>query len=63
MEFRQIWSHCCFDNVIFVVFQSRLQFFALAVQGYIKKLKEFIASKTKTELATEENQLKLVALR
>jgi hypothetical protein len=32
-------------------------------QGYIRKLKEFVAAKTKAELATEENQLKLIALR
>ena len=48
---------------IYRLFQARLQFFALAAQGYIRKLKEFVASKTKAEMATEENQLKAVALR
>lgn len=48
---------------VFKEFKSRLQFFALAIQGYIRKLKEFVAGKSKSELASEENQLKLIALR
>ena len=51
------------NDSIFLSLQSRLQFFALAIQGYIRKLKEFVAGKSKSELASEENQLKLVALR
>jgi hypothetical protein len=35
----------------------------LAIQGYIRKLKEFVGNKSKSELASEENQLKIVALR
>lgn len=44
-------------------FKTRLQYFALAIQGYIRKLDEFIKSKTKAELSKEENQVRVVAHR
>ena len=40
-----------------------MQYFALAIQGYIRKLDEFIRSKTKIELTKEENQVRVVAQR
>lgn len=47
----------------FVLLQARLQYFALAIQGYIRKLDEYMRGKTKAELASEENQVKIVAQR
>lgn len=44
-------------------FRLRLQYFARGIQGYIKKLREAIGGKTEDELKSEENQLKVVALR
>merc|ERR1712110_1251971 len=44
-------------------FKTRLQYFALAIQGYIRKLDEFIKNKTKIELQKEENQVRVVAHR
>lgn len=44
-------------------FKLRLQYFARGIQGYIKKLREAINGKTEEELKTEENQLKVVALK
>merc|ERR1719220_1705863 len=44
-------------------FKTRLQYFALAIQGYIRKLDEFIKNKTKVELQKEENQIRVVAHR
>lgn len=44
-------------------FKLRLQYFARGIQGYIKKLREAIGGKTEEELKTEENQLKVVALK
>lgn len=44
-------------------FKTRLQYFALAIQGYIRKLDEFIKNKTKVELQKEENQVRVVAHR
>ena len=44
-------------------FKLRLQYFARGIQGYIKKLREAISGKTEEELKTEENQLKVVALK
>ena len=40
-----------------------MQYFALAIQGYIRKLDEFVKGKKKEELSSEENQVKVVALR
>lgn len=44
-------------------FRSRLQFLARGTQGYIKKLEEAVKIKTQEELQSEENQLKLTALK
>jgi len=44
-------------------FKTRLQYFALAIQGYIRKLDEFIKNKNKIELQKEENQVRVVAHR
>ncbi|KAI4489840.1 hypothetical protein M0804_004022 [Polistes exclamans] len=44
-------------------FRLRLQYFARGIQGYIKKLREAISGKSEEELNTEENQLKVVALK
>ncbi|XP_074108268.1 apoptosis inhibitor cassowary [Cotesia typhae] len=44
-------------------FKLRLQYFARGIQGYIKKLREAIGGKTEEELKTEENRLKVVALK
>ena len=44
-------------------FRLRLQYFARGIQGYIKILREAIAGKSEEELKTEENQLKVVALK
>lgn len=44
-------------------FRLRLQYFARGIQGYIKKLREAITGKSEEELKTEENQLKVVALK
>ena len=44
-------------------FQSRLQYFALGIQGYIRKLREFLANKTAAELNAKENKLKATALK
>lgn len=56
--------HFLVDNpTLMKEFKTRLQYFALAIQGYIRKLDEFIKGKSKMELSSEENQLKLVAQR
>lgn len=44
-------------------FRLRLQYFARGIQGYIKKLREAISGKSEEELNSEENQLKVVALK
>lgn len=44
-------------------FRSRLQFLARGTQGYIKKLQEAVKGKTAEELKSQENQLKLTALK
>ena len=44
-------------------FRIRLQYFARGVQGYIRKLKEFLANKSKSERLKEENKIKSVALK
>lgn len=44
-------------------FRLRLQYFARGIQGYIKKLREAISGKTEEELKSDENQLKVVALK
>lgn len=44
-------------------FRLRLQYFARGIQGYIKKLREAIGGKSEEELRSEENQLKVVALK
>lgn len=44
-------------------FRLRLQYFARGIQGYIKKLREAISGKSEEELKSEENQLKVVALK
>ncbi|XP_067125412.1 apoptosis inhibitor 5 [Centruroides vittatus] len=41
----------------------RLQYLARGIQGYIKKLKEALHGKVGSELKTEENKIKVVALR
>uniref|UniRef100_A0A1A9ZEV8 Apoptosis inhibitor 5/fibroblast growth factor 2-interacting factor 2 n=1 Tax=Glossina pallidipes TaxID=7398 RepID=A0A1A9ZEV8_GLOPL len=58
------------DNLSFVHdaeklkdFRSRLQYLARGTQGYIKKLEEAVKGKTTEELKSEENQLKLTALK
>lgn len=44
-------------------FRLRLQYFARGIQGYIKKLREAINGKSEDELKTDENQLKVIALK
>jgi len=44
-------------------FRFRLQYFARGIQGYIKKLKEALQGKTGEELKTEENRIRVVALK
>ncbi|XP_067000689.1 apoptosis inhibitor 5 isoform X2 [Anabrus simplex] len=44
-------------------FRMRLQYFARGIQGYIKKLREALQGKTQEELKTEENKIKVVALK
>lgn len=44
-------------------FRARLQFLARGTQGYIKKLQEAVKGKAAEELKSEENQLKLTALK
>lgn len=42
---------------------SRLQYFARGIQGYIKKLREALQGKSQEELKTDENKIKVVALK
>ncbi|EEB10656.1 Apoptosis inhibitor, putative [Pediculus humanus corporis] len=44
-------------------FKLRLQYFARGIQGYIKKLREALCGKTAEELKSEDNRLKVVALK
>lgn len=44
-------------------FKTRLHFFARSVQGYMKKLQEALRGKTGEELKSDENRLKVVALK
>lgn len=44
-------------------FRIRLQYFARVSQAYQKRLREAIANKTGEELKTEENKIKLIALK
>nr|CAD7427285.1 unnamed protein product [Timema monikensis] len=44
-------------------FKLRLQYFARGIQGYIKKLREALHGKTAEELKTEENKIKVIALK
>lgn len=44
-------------------FRMRLQYFARGIQGYIKKLKEALAGKSAVELKSDENKLKVAALK
>ncbi|XP_050077421.1 apoptosis inhibitor 5 homolog isoform X1 [Anopheles maculipalpis] len=44
-------------------FRSRLQYLARGTQGYIKKLQEAVKGKTAEEMKTEENQIKVTALK
>ncbi|XP_058804520.1 apoptosis inhibitor 5 [Phymastichus coffea] len=44
-------------------FRLRLQYFARGIQGYIKKLREAINGKSEEELKTDENQIKVIALK
>ncbi|XP_063877428.1 apoptosis inhibitor 5-like [Scylla paramamosain] len=44
-------------------FRIRLQYFARVSQAYQKRLREALANKTGEELKTEENKIKLIALR
>lgn len=44
-------------------FRARLQFLARGTQGYIKKLEEAVKGKKDEDLKTEENKLKLTALK
>ena len=54
-----------FFRTIFILFffQTRLQYFALAIQGYIRKLDEFLKGKSRLDLKNEDVQLKIVAQR
>lgn len=40
-----------------------MQYFARGIQGYIKKLREAIHGKTEEDLNSEENQIKVIALK
>lgn len=52
------------DNLeILKEFKSRLQYFALGTQGYIRKLRELLSNKSAAELNTKENKLKATALK
>lgn len=44
-------------------FKIRLQYFARGIQGYIKKLREALTGKTAEELKSDDNKLKVVALK
>ncbi|KAL5279095.1 API5 family protein [Megaselia abdita] len=44
-------------------FRARLQFLARGTQGYIKKLEEAVKGKKEEDLKTEENKMKLTALK
>uniref|UniRef100_A0A336LLF0 CSON011073 protein n=1 Tax=Culicoides sonorensis TaxID=179676 RepID=A0A336LLF0_CULSO len=44
-------------------FKQRIQYLARGTQGYIKKLQEAIKGKTPIELKSEENQIKITALK
>uniref|UniRef100_A0A1B6KHU5 Apoptosis inhibitor 5/fibroblast growth factor 2-interacting factor 2 n=1 Tax=Graphocephala atropunctata TaxID=36148 RepID=A0A1B6KHU5_9HEMI len=44
-------------------FRLRLQYFARGIQGYIKKLREALQGKSGDELKTEENKIRVVALK
>lgn len=44
-------------------FRSRLQYLARGTQGYIKKLQESIKGKTQEELSSDENKIKVTALK
>ncbi|XP_059480224.1 apoptosis inhibitor 5 [Neocloeon triangulifer] len=44
-------------------FRIRLQYFARATQGYMKKLKEMLSGKSQAQLKSEENAIKAVALK
>lgn len=44
-------------------FRFRLQYFARGIQGYIKKLREALQGKASDELKTDENKIKVVALK
>lgn len=44
-------------------FRLRLQYFARGIQGYIKKLREAISGKSEEQLKSDENQMKVVALK
>uniref|UniRef100_A0A182NAY7 Apoptosis inhibitor 5/fibroblast growth factor 2-interacting factor 2 n=1 Tax=Anopheles dirus TaxID=7168 RepID=A0A182NAY7_9DIPT len=44
-------------------FRSRLQYLARGTQGYIKKLQEAVKGKTVEEMKSEENQIKVTALK
>lgn len=44
-------------------YRSRLQYLARGTQGYIKSLQESIKGKTSDELKTDENQIKITALK
>ncbi|XP_054262200.1 apoptosis inhibitor 5-like isoform X1 [Macrosteles quadrilineatus] len=44
-------------------FRLRLQYFARGIQGYIKKLKEALHGKTAEELKSEENKMRVIALK
>jgi hypothetical protein len=44
-------------------FKARLQYLARGTQGYIKKLQEAVKGKSQEELKSEENQIKVTALK
>ncbi|XP_052865903.1 apoptosis inhibitor 5 homolog isoform X1 [Anopheles cruzii] len=44
-------------------FRSRLQYLARGTQGYIKKLQEAVKGKTTEEMKSDENQIKVTALK
>lgn len=51
------------DAVKLKDFRSRLQYLARGTQGYIKKLQEAVKGKTTDEMKSEENQIKVTALK
>lgn len=61
--------HCAFSNLhflnkdFFCCFSHRLQYFARGVQSSMKQLRLALKGKAGAQLKTEENKIKVVALR